>query len=255
MKKTAVAIITLLFVNFIFIFGTQKSPRIVFSEDEWDFGDIKEGKIVSHIFKFQNKGNAELVIEKVETSCGCTAVLLSRNRLKPGEKGEIKATFNSRGFEGRVTKYIFVRSNDPKNSFKQLKITANILIPPRPKIIIIPNYVDLGIILDEEEVIHREKIKNGGEKELIIKQIISYNEKVEFYHSGRRINFPIKIRPGKIMEIDIKLLPPHKKGVMREYIQFRSNDQRRPTITLYLTGYVISKEELNKLLKKYKKIK
>ncbi|MCP2597244.1 DUF1573 domain-containing protein, partial [Candidatus Aminicenantes bacterium AC-335-G13] len=210
------------------------------------------GKIVTHVFEFENKGDAELIIKKVETSCGCTAVLLSKNRLKPGEKGKIKVTFNSRGFEGKVVKYIFVRSNDPKNSYKQLKISANVLVPPRPKIVLIPNYEDLGIILDSEEVTCKGKIKNEGDEELIVNQIISFNKKTEFHQSGKKINFPIRIKPGETKEIEIKLIPPHKKGVLREYIQFRSNDQRRQTITLYLTGYVIDKDQLKKLFTKYK---
>jgi len=251
-RLVLVIAITLIFLGFNFLMGEKKPPKLVFSEETWDFGEVKEGEIVTHIFKFQNKGEGELIIKKIETSCGCTAVLLSRDRLKPGEKGEIKVTFNSRGFEGKVTKYIFVRSNDPKNSYKQLKIIANVLVPPRPKIIIIPNYVDLGIILDEEEIIHKEKIKNDGGKELIVNQIASYNKNVKFYFKGKKINFPLKIQAGETKEIEIKLIPKHRRGVMREYIQFRSNDNRRSTITLYLTGYVINKEELEKLFKKYK---
>lgn len=252
-KKYKIIICLFTFSLFgVFLFGQQKSPKIVFKEYKWDFGNVKEGTLVSHIFKFENKGDGELIIEKVETSCGCTAALLSQKKLNPGEKGEIRVTFNSRGYEGMVTKLVFVRTNDPKNSFIQLKIKANVLVPPRPKIVLIPNYLDLGIILDEEEIVHIEKIKNDGKKELLINQITSFNKNVEYYQYGKEINFPLKIKAGETKEIEIKLNPPHKKGVMREYIQFRSNDIRRPTITLYLTGYVVSKEELIKLFKKYK---
>jgi hypothetical protein len=236
------------------MFSKGKQPKIVFSEESWDFGKIKEGEVVSHVFKFENKGESELVIQKVEASCGCTAVLISKNRLSPGEKGEIKATFNSKGFQGKVTKLIFVYSNDPVNSLKQLKIAAEVLVPPRPKIKLIPNYVDIGIFLDDEEVVWTEKIKNEGEKELIINRIASYNEKVKFFYNGKKINFPFKIKAGEIKEIKIKLSPKHKRGVMREYIQFNSNDSLRPTITLYLTGYVINRQELQKLFSKYKNI-
>ncbi len=247
-----IPLITLLFFNYSHLIGKEKQPKITFSEEIWDFGKIKEGKIVTHIFEFQNKGQSELVIYKVQTSCGCTAALISRDKLKPGEKGEIKATFNSRGFQGKVTKFITVYSNDPKNSYKQLKIKAEVLVPPRPKIRLIPNYVDLGIFLDEEEIVCKEKIKNDGEKELVINRIASYNKNTQFYFNGKKLNFPFKIQAGKIKEVEIKLTPNHKRGVMREYIQFNSNDPRRPTVTLYLTGYVINRKELKNLFSKYK---
>jgi len=40
----------------------------------------------------------------------------SRAGIKPGESSSIKAVFNSGGYKGKVTKAIYVYTNDPKNS-------------------------------------------------------------------------------------------------------------------------------------------
>jgi hypothetical protein len=42
-----------------------------------EFGKIAQDDKAHHVFKFTNKGNAELVIGEVRASCGCTAALAS----------------------------------------------------------------------------------------------------------------------------------------------------------------------------------
>ncbi|MFQ5647126.1 MAG: DUF1573 domain-containing protein [bacterium] len=98
--------------------------EIKFESRKYDFGKIDQGKIVTHVFKFQNKGKGTLVIDKVKTSCGCTAALLSAKTLKPGENGEIKATFNSGRFRGAIKKTVYVHSNDPREPVVQLRLSG-----------------------------------------------------------------------------------------------------------------------------------
>jgi hypothetical protein len=62
-------------------------PRAVFKETNHDFGKVKQGDVVSCEFVFKNAGGAPLVIERVETTCGCTAALASRRRSPRAGKG------------------------------------------------------------------------------------------------------------------------------------------------------------------------
>ncbi|MBR1927871.1 MAG: DUF1573 domain-containing protein [Bacteroidales bacterium] len=75
-----------------------------------DFGDIlvSDGP-VSATFTATNIGDKPLVIYSVVSSCGCTDVEWTRQPLKPGEKGTIKATYkNDEGgypFDKNLTVY------------------------------------------------------------------------------------------------------------------------------------------------------
>lgn len=40
-------------------------PRMVFKETAFDFGEVEEGEIATHIFKFRNIGTDTLYIKKV----------------------------------------------------------------------------------------------------------------------------------------------------------------------------------------------
>lgn len=46
--------------------GGLLPAKIVFKEDNYDFGDIREGIKVEHIFKFTNEGEDTLRIKRVQ---------------------------------------------------------------------------------------------------------------------------------------------------------------------------------------------
>ncbi len=101
-------------------------PVISFEEKVHDAGEVWEGESVQHVFTFTNSGTADLEITRVRTTCGCTAGVLSEKILAPGESGEIRASFNTRGYRGRRSMPVFVHSNDPVNSTVQLRIEATV---------------------------------------------------------------------------------------------------------------------------------
>ena len=102
------------------------APVIEFKETNYDTGSVWEGSAASHTFTFTNTGNALLRINKVRTSCGCTAAVLSSTEIPPGQSGEIKATFNTRRYAGKQSKTIYVSSNDPAHPTVQLRLETTI---------------------------------------------------------------------------------------------------------------------------------
>ncbi|MDP2174413.1 MAG: DUF1573 domain-containing protein [Bacteroidota bacterium] len=73
-----------------------KNPEFVqFQEIVHDFGNIKQGVPVSNIFTFKNVGNRDITLDNVSASCGCTTPNWKGGIYKPGESGEINATFNA----------------------------------------------------------------------------------------------------------------------------------------------------------------
>ena len=96
---------------------TVNFPEITFDTAVFDFGTILEGEQVSYVFKFQNTGKADLLIQKVETSCGCTVPEYDKKPVKAGENGSIKVRFDSHGKDGQQYKTIKVISNCADNIF------------------------------------------------------------------------------------------------------------------------------------------
>lgn len=253
MKEKQRIIPVLLLTAFLMTGGSflfpEDGPRIVFEKSQWDFGKVKEGKILSHNFEFRNDGDSPLVIEKVKTSCGCTAALASTQEVPPGQKGEIQVKFHTRGYAGSVSKFIFVKSNDSSQPRKKLVISARIEVPPRPQVHIQNLSQSMGLILEGEDISAQTTIANRGEKKLKLE--FSHKSAV-FFHKGKKIDSSITVAPGNKVVIEINIPAPQKKGLLREYVMVESNDPRRPRMSLYITGYIVTWKQLKKLFEKYK---
>ena len=92
-------------------------PVLLFEETEHDFGNIREGDKVTHVYKFRNTGEVPLIIQDAKPSCGCTAPDWTKTPIPPGEEGFVKAEFDSNGKPGAQNKTITVTANTwPKTS-------------------------------------------------------------------------------------------------------------------------------------------
>lgn len=92
-------------------------PTIEFDEEMHDFGQIKAGKILSYSFQFTNRGETYLIINTVQTDCGCIEATIPKSTIAPGEKGIVEVKFNSAGLFGKELKTVEVQSNskEPKH--------------------------------------------------------------------------------------------------------------------------------------------
>ena len=93
-----------------------------------NLGKIKGSSQYDVEFKFTNEGKRDLVIRQIKSTCGCTAVQQGNQGvgIKPGESSSIKAVFSSGSYYGKVTKAIYVYTNDPKNSEVVLMLSAEV---------------------------------------------------------------------------------------------------------------------------------
>ncbi len=113
--------------------STAKSSNasIKFNNTSHSFGNIIEGQIARHEFKFTNEGTEPLTLDNVSASCGCTTPKWPRETIAPGQSSVIVAEYNSQGRPGTFTKNIFVKSNGGEVT---LTISGNVVKEPeKPK--------------------------------------------------------------------------------------------------------------------------
>ncbi|WP_353148897.1 DUF1573 domain-containing protein [Chryseobacterium sp.] len=105
--------------------SNQPTTSIALSESNFDFGKIKKGDKVEHIYEVTNTGKNPLIISEVKPGCGCTAPDFTKEPIMPGKKGKITLHFDSTSFDGNVQKYADVYANVEKSPIK-LTFTADI---------------------------------------------------------------------------------------------------------------------------------
>ncbi|WP_419869726.1 DUF1573 domain-containing protein [Chryseobacterium sp. CT-SW4] len=103
----------------------QPVTTIALSESNFDFGNIKKGDKVEHVYEVTNTGSNPLVISEVKPGCGCTAPDFTKDPILPGKKGKITLHFDSTNFDGNVQKFADVYANVDSAPVK-LTFTANI---------------------------------------------------------------------------------------------------------------------------------
>lgn len=97
-------------------------PKFQFETVDHDFGTIPEGKVVEYTYKFTNTGEAPLIIQNAQGSCGCTASDWTKTPIPAGETGYVTAKFDSNGKPNIQNKTVTVTANTyPKQTVLRFK--------------------------------------------------------------------------------------------------------------------------------------
>lgn len=97
----------------------KNTPKAEFSKEIHDFGKVEESAgTVTTEFTFKNTGNAPLIIQRVQASCGCTTPEYTNEPILPGKTGTIKVTYSTVGRVGVFNKDVTVFTNVPDTVYK-----------------------------------------------------------------------------------------------------------------------------------------
>ncbi len=107
-----------------------QSPQLFVANRTIELGDIVEGDRTPLTWRLENHGNADLIIDRVRSGCGCAVVQLAEGEkvIPPGGVVELKGEFNSRGRRGPQKKGVRVYSNDPEEPSMELSLKATVQV-------------------------------------------------------------------------------------------------------------------------------
>jgi hypothetical protein len=106
--------------------SNMETARLIVDQRKHDFGNVAEGRKVDLYVKLKNAGGKPLNIEKIKSSCGCTATVLTKNELKPGETTNLKIELDTSGRKGRLSRTVTIHSNDPIEPQQIITLLVNI---------------------------------------------------------------------------------------------------------------------------------
>lgn len=111
--------------------ATGGEPVLTFEKNLHDFGEIGPQSRSVCEFRFQNTGTGVLEVrKKIDSTCGCTAAVLSQTEYAPGEQGTIQVTYSAGGALGATAKNITVYSNDQSHG-GQVTVTIKATVVER----------------------------------------------------------------------------------------------------------------------------
>lgn len=198
------------------------APKLVVESLEHDFGRVFQGERVDHTFRFTNAGDAPLHIAKVRSSCGCTAALLSSKVIPPGEKGQIKASFDSTRFRGDVVKSIYLYSDAANRGEARFILRGRV----QEELVVNPQQVILRDLAPGREQSVTLTLMNRGERDISLAQVETSTPEVAA-EPGRT-----RLAPGQSTPLRVRVSPGPQARRISGYVFVRTVGGRTPEIRI-----------------------
>lgn len=98
--------------------GFGQEAELRFDKKVHKFPDAEEGEMLEHTFSFQNTGTEPLIFKDYKVTCPCTKVIFPDRPIAPGEKGQLKLTFDTKGKSYYQDRVIEIFSNSKRGTEK-----------------------------------------------------------------------------------------------------------------------------------------
>jgi hypothetical protein len=201
-------------------------PSIAPEKPIFHFGQIAEGTRLEHTFRFKNNGDSVLIINKVRSSCGCTAALLSADTIPPGEFGEVRTVFNSDGFSGSVVKTIYLHTNDPLQETVRFQLQGMV----QKEIEVMPSRLQFSNLDKKNPAKATITLTNKGSNTLFLSELKTTSKELVALLSKESLG------PDETVEMEITLAPEENKSRFAGYVTLKTSSPRTPQLRIPVTG-------------------
>ena len=225
--RKVIPFLGLLWLGLVTAAVAAPQARLVPEDANFDFGRLREGEKVEHLFRFANPGDANLEITDVRSSCGCTAVVLSERIIPAGGVGELRAVFDSNGFRGPVTKTITVTSNAAPEPFTHFQLTGVVV----PLLEVDPFRLEVRGLVPGVDKTVQAQVTNQSTQPIRVLSVRSTSPAI------RAELTPMVLAPGAtgVLKVTVKLEPnlPRISG----YVYLETDHPQARNVRLTFRGY------------------
>jgi len=210
--------------------GDTATAKIKVDAEEYDFGTVEEGAVLSHKFVLTNEGKAPLKISDVRSSCSCTTPGLAKDELAPGESIPLEIVYKTQGRKGQQTQYLLLKTNDPARQAVRLTIKANV-------------QKALEIVPDDRIYLPQVNRKKGADVERTISasageaiKVLSVKSPAEWL-TAEVSETKAKDKPAALLKIHI--MPNAPRGPFNHTIQLKVKTTKEYDLELPVQGTVV----------------
>lgn len=214
--------------------GANTAPKLVLSQDVWDFGMKWFGEPAAVEVELRNEGTAPLEIVQVRSSCGCTVARPKDHNswngmtIAPGAKEIMKLTYNTHKNKPKVSQKITIKSNDPDRPQVQLEVKGEIRQVYQFKPAQAITFTNIDRSTKTEQSI---TMTNNMEDEVQLKLRPLPDD----------APFEVAIEPikeGREYKLTAKTRTPLRTGSNRVAVILETGVEKMPTLTVPVTAFI-----------------
>ncbi len=210
--------------------NAQSWARQMFRTTSHDFGTVALGAKTEYVFEFTNTRAQDVHIRGVRVSCGCTTPKVETYTVRPGEKGAVRATLNTRSFKGSLKATITVVFDRPYYSETQLNVRGYV----RRDVVFNPSCADFGSVAQGSAAECNVDLQYAGRSDWKIKAIRSPDPHVTVRATQTRR------ASGRVSyDLAVRLADDAPPGYINTEITLVTNDFRMQNVPLTVAGNVV----------------
>jgi hypothetical protein len=205
-------------------------PDTLFTERQHDFGPVPRGAKVRHKFVLTNNTSTPITVLNLRVSCGCTSGTASESVIPPGKAGFIEAQMDTRNFVGRKATTLFVTVH---NGFQESEISLGVASTILSDIVLNPGGIDFGSIVRGQSPTLSLTIDRVGQPDWRVVKMVSASKVLnatlaETQRTAGMVSY----------RLDVSLKPGAPSGVVRDEIQFLTNDPESKGFPVLVTAQI-----------------
>jgi len=175
--------------------ASAQQSAIPVQDHDFDFGVVKQGPKLVHVFPIRNSGETPLRIDRVEASLpGISARF--QPLIQPGGEGRITVEWNTAEAAGVLEANLVVRTNDARTPVIPLRVKAIV----KPPVEFLPYPAVFFSAYRDEAPERKVRIVSNQDSPLHIQRIESpenhYTVAVDTVQPGKVYDLRVKVRPG-----------------------------------------------------------
>ena len=211
------------------------NPKIVAVKPILDVGKVAKSDKVKVDFEIQNTGTAELVIQDVRPTCGCTVASFDA-KIAPGASGKIHAEVDTIDFSGPIAKTITVLSNDPTTPRLTLTIKAVVLA----QVEVFPGYARYIYVQAHDPGVLKQWLWTDSFADFKVTEVVSPYKFIQAtFHKAKTDELRSEIESNTNQwVVETSLQPDADVGALREFLIVKTNHPKQKEIRIPITGFV-----------------
>jgi hypothetical protein len=214
--------------------SAEAVPKLTVENPTVEFGTVKEGAPVEAVFRLKNNGTAPLELRSIQPACGCTVAASSSSVIAPGATSEVRATFDTAGFQGPKVKTIRIYTNDPQQPTSVLTLRGTVL----EEILVDPPRVYFGNVTKGDSPSKALSLLTNAGTDIQVNEVSTRSEHLS-------LQVEDAAREGKLgKRILVTLRPSAPVGAFRATVLARTTSTQRPLITIPVFAQVQGKLRL-----------